>query len=261
MLSVFQVDAFTDRLFGGNPAAVVPLEHWLPTEVMLSIAAENNLAETAFFVPIADGEYHLRWFTPEIEVPLCGHATLATAHILFRHLGEQSPEIVFHSASGPLIVTQNGDRLELNFPSEKLTPIEPINALVEGLRMRPVFTGMAKHYLLAELPDEDTVRSLEPDFVALAKVEALGVIVTSRGKQADFVSRFFAPNAGINEDPVTGSAHCVLVPYWAEKTGQKTFWALQVSKRGGSLWCTLEHERVRMSGHAVTYLQGTFSYE
>ncbi|MBL7976842.1 MAG: PhzF family phenazine biosynthesis protein [Bacteroidetes Order II. Incertae sedis bacterium] len=261
MLPIYQVDAFSNQLFGGNPAAVVPLSKWLPDTVMLAIAAENNLAETAFFVQNPDGTYHLRWFTPELEVPLCGHATLATAHVLFDHLGITNQELVFHSASGPLTVTQKEGRIELNLPAEALSKIRPTQALIDGLGIQPIFTGMAKHYLLAEAPDEACIRALSPDFTALASVEALGIIVTAPGNDVDFVSRFFAPKAGINEDPVTGSAHCVLVPFWANKLGKTNFMAQQLSKRSGTLWCTLEGDRVRMSGYAKTYLTGTFVYE
>ncbi|HCR48877.1 MAG TPA: isomerase [Bacteroidetes bacterium] len=261
MLPIYQVDAFSNKLFGGNPAAVVPLSKWLPDTVMLAIAAENNLAETAFFVQNPDGTYHLRWFTPKLEVPLCGHATLATAHVLFDHLGVTTQELIFHSASGPLTVTQKADRLELNLPAETIGSINPPKALTDGLGIQPIFTGMAKHYLLAVLPDEACIRMLVPDFAALASLEALGIIVTAQGNDVDFVSRFFAPKAGINEDPVTGSAHCVLVPFWAKQLGKSNFVAQQLSKRSGTLWCTLDGDRVLMSGYAKTYLIGTFAHE
>lgn len=260
-LPIYQVDAFTKTRFAGNPAAIIPLTEWLPSEVMQQIAAENNLAETAFVVPMPsqDGAsvWHLRWFTPAIEVPLCGHATLATAHVLIRHLGIEAEKLIFHTLSGGLSVSVEEDgRLSMNFPADVPHAISTPDGLAEALGASPIAVYQSKNYTMVELTDETAIRQLSPHMPALAQLGKMGVIVTARGSDADFVSRMFAPQSGIDEDPVTGSAHCVSVPFWAEKLGQTSLFARQISPRGGELWCQLSGDRVHMAGYAVTYLQG-----
>jgi PhzF family phenazine biosynthesis protein len=253
---IFQADAFTSQLFGGNPAAVCPLQEWLPDEVMQKIAVENNLAETAFFVK-TEGGYGLRWFTPEYEIDLCGHATLASAHILFTELGYAEDAINFETIkAGVLTVTRDGDKYTMDFPSRPPIHIEAPIGLVEALGPKePVGIYRSRDYFL-EYESEDDIAEMAPDFFALSKMDTVGVIVTAPGKNVDFVSRFFAPGAGIPEDPVTGSAHCNLIPYWAKKLGKDKLHALQISPRKGELWCELKGDRVLMSGKAVTYLRG-----
>lgn len=260
LLPLYQVDAFSDRPFAGNPAAVCPLTEWLPEATMLAVAAENNLAETAFFVPKAgaEGEYEIRWFTPAVEVELCGHATLASAHVLYRHLNFQGPEIVFHSKSGPLRVRRaESGMLTLDFPARPPQPLpRHPDGLVDGLGATPLAL-LAGPDLVCVFATEAEVRALRPNQARLAEVEFRGIIATAPGSgEIDFVSRFFGPRVGVPEDPVTGSAHTTLVPYWAERLGKTTLHARQVSARGGELWCELRGERVLMSGHAVTYLKG-----
>jgi PhzF family phenazine biosynthesis protein len=250
----YQVDAFTDRLFSGNPAGVCLLTDWLPDAVLQSIAAENNLAETAFVVP-RGSHFDLRWFTPVMEMDLCGHATLAPAHVIFRHLGYRGAEVRFETRSGLLTVTRKDEILTLDFPSRPAAACEPPADLIQGLGVTPVFTAKARDYL-AVLPSEQAVRDLRPDLAALERVDCLGIIVTAPGEQGDFVSRFFAPRAGVPEDPVTGSAHCTLIPYWAERLGKTRLHAWQVSQRGGELFCEDRGERVGIGGHAVTYSSG-----
>jgi PhzF family phenazine biosynthesis protein len=255
-LPIYQADAFTDQLFGGNPAAVCPLTEWLPDEVLQKIAAENNLAETAYFVKTEDG-YHLRWFTPEYEIDLCGHATLASAHILYTELGYEANEIHFTTEkAGTLIISRKDDRYTLDFPSRPANPAELPEGLQEALSDQlPVDVLRGRDYMLV-YENEQTIADMAPNFMALAKVDTVGVIVTAPGTRSDFVSRFFAPGAGIPEDPVTGSAHCNLIPYWAEKLGKTELHAYQISSRRGELWCELKGDRVLMSGKAVTYLKG-----
>ena len=255
-IAIYQADAFTDKLFGGNPAAICPLNEWLPDEVMQKIAIENNLAETAFFVKNETG-YKLRWFTPEYEMDLCGHATLASAHILFTELGFEGDEIHFETIkAGTLTVKKDGDKYTMDFPSRPPIHIELPNGLAEALSEKePVEVLRSRDYVLV-YESEDDVKDISPDFFALSKMDTVGVIVTAPGKDVDFVSRFFAPGAGIPEDPVTGSAHCNLIPYWAEKLGKTHLHALQLSDRGGELWCDLNGDRVLMSGKAITYLKG-----
>ncbi|AKS42559.1 PhzF family phenazine biosynthesis protein [Wenzhouxiangella marina] len=254
-LKLFQVDAFADRLFEGNPAAVVPLEAWLPDGVMQAIAMENNLSETAFFV--REGEaYQLRWFTPEAEVDLCGHATLASAHVLFEHLGYSEPVIRFLSRSGELTVEKGEQGLTLDFPAIKPEPMEMLPEIVEGLGAEPVALLGAPDYV-AVFESEEQVRGLEPDFAVLKRLDRRGVLATAPGKAFDFVSRCFFPKLQVDEDPVTGSAHCKLVPYWAERLGKTELIARQASKRGGTLLCELAGDRVRLTGRAVEYLRGT----
>lgn len=252
---IYQVDAFSDVLFHGNPAAVVPLNSWLPDEVMQSIAAENNLSETAFFIPGED-RYELRWFTPSVEVDLCGHATLAAAHVLFRHLNFIESEIRFSSRSGMLRVMKEGDWITLDFPSDVAQKIEISETMQKALRRMPLEVYKGKLDFLAVLSSETEVLQAEPDLKAMAELGQRGVIISAKGNEVDFVSRYFAPNAGIDEDPVTGSAHCVLIPYWSSVLGKHELTARQVSKRGGSLKCKLQDARVLMSGKAVTYLSG-----
>jgi PhzF family phenazine biosynthesis protein len=254
-LPLYQVDAFTSRRFHGNPAAVCPLERWLPDDVMQSIAAENHLSETAFFV--ADGaDYRLRWFTPKVEVDLCGHATLASAHVLFHRLGHAGASVTFRTASGPLVVSRAGDRLAMDFPSRPPRPCAMPAGLDRALGIAPREVLLARDYL-AVYDDEAAVRALRPDFAALDDVGGFAVIVTARGTGADFVSRFFAPRAGVPEDPVTGSAHCTLTPFWAGRLGRNPLVAHQVSARGGEIACELRGDRVILTGDAVLYLEGT----
>jgi PhzF family phenazine biosynthesis protein len=255
-IPIYQADAFTDTLYGGNPAAICPLDTWLPDATMQKIAAENNLAETAFFVKTTNG-YLLRWFTPEFEIDLCGHATLATAHILFTELGYSEPTIYFETVkAGVLTVTKNGDKYTLDFPSRPAEPAILPTGLTEALGMKePLEFLRSRDYLLV-YDNEDEILNCKPDFNLLAKFDVVGIIITSPGKEVDFVSRFFAPSAGIPEDPVTGSAHCNLIPYWAEKLGKNELHAYQQSARKGELWCELKGDRVLMSGKAVTYLKG-----
>jgi PhzF family phenazine biosynthesis protein len=255
-IPIYQADAFTDKLFGGNPAAICPLKEWLPDATMQKIAIENNLAETAFFVKTGNG-YKLRWFTPEYEIDLCGHATLASAHILFTELGFEDDTIHFETVkAGTLIVKKDGDKYTMDFPSRPPIPIEPPMGLAEALgEKQPLAFLRSRDYFLVYETEKD-IQDITPDFFALSKMDTVGVIVTAPGNKSDFVSRFFAPGAGIPEDPVTGSAHCNLIPYWAKKLGKNSLHAYQISARRGELWCELKGDRVQMSGKAVTYLKG-----
>lgn len=252
-IPLYQIDAFTGTVFRGNPAAVCPLDDWLDAETMQRIAAENNLPETAFFVP--GDPYELRWFTPTVEVDLCGHATLASAFVIFEHLDPARREIAFATRSGVLTVARQGDRLILDFPALPAAPVDPPPDLVGGLCVLPREWRAASNYL-AVFDAERDVRELVPDMELLAELDR-GVIVTAPGDDADFVSRFFAPAFGVPEDPVTGSAHCTLAPYWAERLGKDELHALQVSARGGELWCAPRGDRVLIAGRAVRYLEGT----
>jgi PhzF family phenazine biosynthesis protein len=254
-IPIYQADAFTDQLFGGNPAAICPLSEWLPDEVMQQIAKENNLAETAFFVKTTNG-FALRWFTPEYEIDLCGHATLASAHILFTELAYNGDTIHFETVkAGVLTVKRDGDKYTMDFPSRPPIPIEVPNGLTEALGKQPIAILRSRDYFVV-YETEDDILNITPDFFALSKMDTVGVIITAPGKKSDFVSRFFAPGAGIPEDPVTGSAHCNLIPYWANKLGKEKLHAYQLSARKGELWCELKGDRVLMSGKAVTYLKG-----
>ena len=257
-LAFYWVDAFTDRVFGGNPAGVVPLWSWIDDGLMQSIAAENNLSETAFFVPKGEG-FHLRWFTPTTEVPLCGHATLAAGHVVLHAIDPARKAVLFETLSGKLGVTRDGDRLALDFPALPAAPVATLpKGLAESLGASVVELHRAGDNFLVVLGSEGEVRDLEPDFAALAKVDGrAGYIVTAAGGDVDFVSRYFAPQYGIPEDPVTGSAHCTLAPYWAKRLGKTSLDARQVSRRGGVIACTLVGDRVTIAGHAVTYLTGT----
>ncbi|HEB51231.1 MAG TPA: PhzF family phenazine biosynthesis protein [Desulfobulbus sp.] len=254
-LPLYQVDAFTDRPFTGNPAAVCPLDAWLPDDLMQKIAAENNLSETAFFVRQGK-EYRIRWFTPAVEIDLCGHATLASGWVLYHALGYRGEAIRFLSASGPLTVREKGDRLELDFPASPPRSCPAPELLARGLGREPLEVLRSDDYLVL-LADQEQVRTLAPDFRILARLDCRGIIVTAPGTEADFVSRFFAPGLGIDEDPVTGSAHCTLTPFWAKRLGRNVLKARQLSSRGGELECELHRERVLIRGMAVLYLAGT----
>jgi PhzF family phenazine biosynthesis protein len=253
-LPIFQVDAFTGRLFGGNPAAVVLLPQWLPDATLQAIAAENNLAETAFVVPL-QGAFGLRWFTPEVEIDLCGHATLASAHVLFHHGYAAPPEIVFQYQGGTLTVTQAGDLLAMRFPARPPQPAPCDAALVAALGATPREVHRARD-LLAVFETQDEVEALRPDVQAIAALDAFAVIVSAPGQACDFVSRFFAPRAGIPEDPATGSSHCTLVPYWSARLGKPRLHALQLSRRRGELFCEHQGAWVQIAGRAVEYLRG-----
>ncbi len=251
---LYQIDAFTGRLFAGNPAAVCPLEQWLDDAQLQAIAAENNLSETAFFVRRGD-RYHLRWFTPKVEVDLCGHATLASAYVVFHYLTPGADAVAFQTRSGELTVRRDGELLSMDFPAREPTRCNCPPELAQALGRTPVEIWKARDFM-AVYSSEEEVRGLEPDMGALAKIDMFAVIVTAPGKEADFVSRFFAPGSGVPEDPVTGSAHCTLVPYWAKRLGKTRFNALQVSSRGGELCCELRGDRVTIAGRAVRYLEG-----
>lgn len=252
----YQVDAFASKVFSGNPAGVCLLDEWIDDVLLQAIADENNLSETAFLVRAGDG-YEIRWFTPTVEVALCGHATLASAHVVFNHLAWPSDTVTFQTRrSGPLTVSRRPDLLVMDFPALPPHPCPMPPGLPEalGARVESIFDSEEDH--LAVLETEDQVRNLKPDIAALGRVECRGVIVTAPGTQCDFVSRFFGPRCGIPEDPVTGSAHCVLVPYWTGRTGRRQFHARQVSRRGGELFCENLGDRVSIAGKAVTYLEG-----
>jgi PhzF family phenazine biosynthesis protein len=253
-LKIFQVDAFSNRLFSGNPAAICPLDNWLEDTVMQNIAAENNLSETAFFVPRNDA-YHIRWFTPATEVDLCGHATLASAHVLFNHLNYDKRIVHFDSKSGPLTVRKDNEFITLNFPSTRLDVSEASPILVEALGINPLAVYESDD-LLVLLNSETEVEQIKPDFNLLRKMPSRGIIVTAAGKDCDFVSRFFAPAVGIDEDPVTGSAHTKLIPFWSERLDKEKMTARQLSERKGELRCDYLGDRVEISGQAVTYMIG-----
>lgn len=253
-LQLFQIDAFADHVFSGNPAAVCPLESWLPDATLQAIAEENNLSETAFFVTVGD-RYELRWFTPVAEVDLCGHATLATAHVIYGRLASDEPVLRFQTRSGELRVTRDGDLLTLDFPAQPPSRRAIPDRLAEALGCAPAELLAADDFVVV-LDSEAEVRALNPDFTALKAFDTRGIVVTAPGEQVDFVSRFFAPRYGIPEDPVTGSTHCELVPYWAERLEKTVMRARQLSRRGGELLCRLQGERVFLSGRAVTYLEG-----
>ncbi len=254
-MKLYQVDAFTEKVFAGNPAAVVPLESWLTDDEMQKISAENNLSETAYFVEQDDGTYSIRWFTPKTEVDICGHATLASAHVLYEHLGFKGEKVVFQSKSGELTVEKKGDIYWMNFPSNPPEPIPVPKLLPEAIGTIPIYTGVNRDMLVL-LQDESTVRSIKPDFSLLEKMEVRGIIITAKGEDSDFVSRFFAPSVGIYEDPVTGSAHSILTPFWEKRLGKSSFKARQVSDRGGNIMCNQKGDRVEIGGAAITYMVG-----
>jgi len=252
----YQVDAFTNKVFGGNPAAVCPLNTWLDDTIMQQIAMENNLAETAFYVKKGE-QYELRWFTPTVEVDLCGHATLAAAHILFNIEHYSGDVIRFYSPrSGTLTVSKKEDLLTLDFPTDSIKEIEITKVLSDGFNIKPLkaFKGKTDYMLIYE--NETQIRSIIPDFDHISKLDARGIIVTAKGDTVDFVSRFFAPQSGVNEDPVTGSAHTSLTPYWTKTLGKKELMAIQLSKRKGHLQCTYANDRVKISGQAKLYMTG-----
>lgn len=253
-IPTYQVDAFTNRVFHGNPAAVCPLAEWLPTELLQKLAAENNLAETVFFVKEAEG-YRIRWFTPLLEIDLCGHATVAAAYVAYNCLGYSEPALTFASKSGPLTVTRDEDRYVLDFPARPPEPMAIDEALVHALGTWPQSMGKSRDTLVVFATQEE-VQSLQPNFFQMEQTSHFATIATAPGKDCDFVSRFFAPKAGINEDPVTGSAHCTLIPYWAKRLGKSKMFARQISARGGELWVEDCGERVKMGGQAVLYLTG-----
>jgi PhzF family phenazine biosynthesis protein len=259
-IPLYQIDAFTAQPFAGNPAAVCPLESWLDDAALQAIANENNLAETAFFVPEGAG-FHLRWFTPAIEVDLCGHATLATAWVLFNRLGWQAERIDFRTPSGTLTVKRDGERLAMDFPSRPPAAIDGIDAVAAALGARPRAL-LAARDALAVFESERDLASLKPDFRALAALDHFAVIATAPAAdgRTNFVSRYFAPRAGIDEDPVTGSAHCTLIPYWAKRLGKTKLFARQISRRGGELWCEDRGERVTVAGQCAPMIEGTFSF-
>jgi len=253
-LPLYQVDAFTARRFAGNPAAVVLLDDWLPDATLVAIAAENNLSETAFVIPRAELS-PLRWFTPTIEVDLCGHATLAAAHVLLTHRFPSQARVAFHTRSGELSVTRDGALLSMDFPAQPATPIAPSEAVLAALGAAPREVLRARD-ILAVFDSAQQVRAFRPDFAAIAALDAFALIISAPGERVDFVSRFFAPRAGVLEDPVTGSAHCTLVPYWATRFGKSKLVAQQVSARGGELLCELRGDRVLLAGQTVEYLRG-----
>jgi PhzF family phenazine biosynthesis protein len=250
----YHVDAFSCETFRGNPAGVCPLDEWLSDEALQSVAAENNLSETAFFTKEHD-YYRLRWFTPAMEVDLCGHATLASAFVMFSKLGCGGDRIHFESRSGTLMATRRGDLIELDFPSRPAEPCITPKELVAALGCEPREVLRSRDYL-AVFDSPDDVAALKPDFDLMLKLDCLGVIVTARGSNCDFVSRFFAPRAGIPEDPVTGSAHCSLIPFWSARLGKTELFARQISRRGGELWCRELGDRVGIGGRAVIYSRG-----
>ena len=257
-IPLYQVDAFASHLFAGNPAAVCPLEDWLPEATMQAIAAENNLSETAFFVPHGD-DFAIRWFTPTVEIDLAGHPTLAAAHVVVTHMDPERRAVRFHTRAGDMLeVAREDGRLAMDFPSRPPAPRPGSEDVAAALGAAPAEV-LAARDVLAVFANADEVRALKPDMARVARIDALGIIATAPGTDCAFVLRFFAPGAGVPEDPVTGSAHCTLIPYWSARLGQRRMFARQVSARGGELWCEDRGARVVIAGHAVTYLQGTIS--
>ena len=256
-LTIYQVDAFASKVFEGNPAAICPLDVWLPDDIMQTIAAENNLSETAFFVKNQD-RFHIRWFTPTTEVDLCGHATLATAHVLFEHQCFVHNKVIFDSRSGPLSVNRNKDWLEMDFPAQPPVVCDTPETIARAFNTKPVEVLKATDYLVI-LENEDDVINARPDLTLLRTLDLRGVCITARSKKYDFVSRFFAPSHGIDEDPVTGSAYTQLAPYWSKVLGKNELYAKQVSTRGGEVNCALQSTRVTIAGKAITYLIGSIS--
>jgi len=255
-LPIYQVDSFTSQTFKGNPAAVVPLERWLPDPLMQSIALENNLSETAFFVPLERGYYHIRWFTPLAEAKLCGHATLAAAWVILKHADPSLERVRFTSMLSPLEVVRDGEKLALNFPVYPPQPVAVPAGLIEALGVVPLEVWTARDSVYVLLESETAVRGARPNLALLERVEVHGAVLTAPGDGCDFVSRFFVPRMGIPEDPVTGGVHTTLVPLWAEKLNKLELYARQVSARGGELWCKLEGERVLIAGYVAPYLEG-----
>lgn len=260
-LDIYQVDAFTNKPFRGNPAAVVPLDTWLPDETLLAIAAENNLAETAFFVKHGDA-FDLRWFTPTIEVPLCGHATLASSYVIFNELGYESDKITFKTRKrGDLSVTRDEDKLVLDFPAYSMVEIEPVAELASLANAPRKYFKSQDNMLLVVMDSQKTVTEFVPDLRLIESLPYTEFIITAKGDDCDFASRMFAPKIGIPEDPVTGAIHCSLIPYWADRLGKNPLFARQVSKRGGEIFCELAGDRVKIGGNAVLYLKGEIFVE
>jgi PhzF family phenazine biosynthesis protein len=258
-LPIYQIDAFTSQQFRGNPAAIVPLAEWLPDATLAAIAAENNLSETAFVVP-TEGDIPLRWFTPTVEVDLCGHATLAAAHVLFAHHFPERGSLTFSTLSGKLTVRREQELLSMDFPAKPGVPVDMIEQLAQALGARPQEVLRARD-LMAVFESESEVRALKPDMDKIMALDAFAVIVTAPGDSVDFVSRFFAPAKGVPEDPVTGSAHCTLIPYWAARLDKTRLQARQVSARGGELLCELQDSRVSIAGQAVEYMRGVITLD
>jgi len=258
-INVYQIDAFANKAFEGNPAAICPLQEWLPDQTMQALAAENNLSETAFFVPEDDG-FALRWFTPATEVDLCGHATLAAAYVLFEELNYQGNEIRFNTKSGTLSVTRDGEALNMDFPAQTPLPYELPPQLVEAFSVTPE-DCLKFADIIAVYSSEELVRNADPDMLLLEQLDCRGIIITAESKDYDFVARWFGPRTGIKEDPVTGSAFTQLVPYWANRLGKNTFRAKQVSERGGEVSCELRGDRVSISGKAVLYMRGVIEID
>ena len=258
-LTIYQVDAFTNKIFGGNPAAIIPLQNWLDDELMQKIAMENNVSETAFFVPSDNGNeasYDIRWFTPSLEIDLCGHATLASAYIIKTFIEPHVKEVNFTTQKAGTLKTYIKEGMyTLDFPSRKPVATQPPKKLFESLGITTAIEVLKSRDYFVVLPNEETVRNIEPDFNLMKELNA-GVIITAKGQSADVVSRFFYPAAGIEEDPVTGSAHCNLIPYWSEKLGTAKIFAKHLSKRGGDLWCEHKGDRVLMSGNCVLFMTG-----
>lgn len=255
-IPIYQLDAFATRRFTGNPAAVMPLDRYFEDHLLQAIAAENNLAETAFIVPDG-GDYRIRWFTPTVEVPLCGHATLASAAVVMERLEPERCAVLFHSASGPLTVSRAGSGYVMNFPIRPHEPTEPPDGLADALGAEPIAVFTDPLNYLALMENAAVVRGLAPDMERIRGLGGAGVIVTAAGDERyDFVSRYFAPNKGINEDPVTGGAHCTLAPFWSERTGKDSFRAYQASPRGGELLCRLAGDRVDLEGSCIFYMEG-----
>jgi PhzF family phenazine biosynthesis protein len=258
-LLLYQIDAFASKLFEGNPAAVCPLDEWLPDDIMQSIAQENNLSETAFFVPKGNG-FHIRWFTPAREVELCGHATLASAYLLFTILGYKRDKIEFDSRSGTLVVTKDNEWIVMDFPAQPPVLCDIPKEIVDAFDTAPIECLKSEDYIVV-FERESDIESANPDLEQLKNLDLRGVIITARSTRYDFIARFFAPKYGVPEDPVTGSAYTQLAPYWAAKTGAKRFDVKQVSSRGGELTCEMAEDRVLISGKAIKYLEGKINIE
>lgn len=257
-LTLYQIDAFADRPFEGNPAVVCPLDEWLPDEIMQLIAEENNLSETAFYIPLGDESFQIRWFTPKTEVNLCGHATLAAAYVIFDIKGFKGKKIIFQSRSGKLEVRKRDNLFEMDFPSQTPMPCDIPKELEKALNIRPINCLKSEDYLIIFKTEED-LKNLKPNYELLKKLDLRGVIATARSEKYDFVLRFFAPKLGIKEDPVTGSAFTQLAPYWSKSLGKQKMRAKQISKRGGEVFCEFKGERVIIAGKAVKYLEGKIS--
>ncbi len=253
-LPIYQIDAFSNKIFGGNPAAVCPLDRWLPDDLLQNIAKENNLYATSFILE-EDGEFHIRWFTPTVELDLCGHATLASAYVIFNIFGNTSNKITFQSKSGVLYVSRDENWLVMDFPFVQPITCEVPNEIIEAFGKVPIEVLKSYDYMVVFEKEKD-ILSLSPNLNLLENIDGRGVIVTSKGEYSDFVSRFFAPKCGVNEDPVCGSAHCTLTPYWSNRLNKTKLVARQLSTRGGLLRCELVDNRVLISGQAVMYLEG-----